>query len=216
MRELALKEYNKCYTYHNFRLVASSKNAGVPIYTARWRQALCESSVLPTKTQHNGPEQAWTQPLGHCAIREDWRSIFKSLKMLPVFWFSSPFQDVLPRLLGTVHSDDEEVFPSSQGRQSLRLAVDKESWHKRLGSGSNTPYPRRQGLFCSVFFFFQIQMVLRLNSQKKHKKSSWSIFYKACFASNEIKTPYLKDFDIFIFLFHHIACHLIKKKFHTL
>lgn len=108
---------------------------------------------LAQKTQHNDPEQAWTQPLGHCAIREDWRSIFKSLKMLPVFWFSSPFQDVLPRLLGTVHSDDEEVFPSSQGRQSLRLAVDKESWHKRLGSGSNTPYPRRQGLFCSVFFF---------------------------------------------------------------
>lgn len=118
---------------------------------------------LAQKTQHNDPEQAWTQPLGHCAIREDWRSIFKSLKMLPVFWFSSPFQDVLPRLLGTVHSDDEEVFPSSQGRQSLRLAVDKESWHKRLGSGSNTPYPRHQGLFCSVFFF-QIQMVLRLNS----------------------------------------------------
>ena len=57
-------------------------------------------------------------------------SILKSLKMLPVFLFSFPFQDVLLHLLGTVHNGDEEVSPSSQGQQSLRLAVNEKVHRK--------------------------------------------------------------------------------------
>ena len=64
-------------------------------------------------------------------------------------------------LLGIVHNDDEEVSPSSQGRQSLRLAVNEEGGQKRLQVVAILDILHAKH-FCLILF--QIHKDLRLNS----------------------------------------------------